>query len=428
MKRIILTLLIFFALCITAQADEQNSTVRVGLMYGSSAQSSVTVSGSGMQYGTVTGAFAPSGSFQSDSVTLTVADANTLTDGTNVFDVSSGTFALMPANGFFTLNGKQYRGCVLLKIQSDGNITVINCLTLDEYLYGVIGSEMPSAWNIEALKAQAVCARGFTLTNTNKHADYGFNVCATTNCQVYGGVAAETESTRRAVDETSGKALKYNGEYAQTVFFSCSGGHTADVRNVWGGDIPYLYGVDDPYESSEAPKHTWAATLTNEDIRSALAKVNVDVGEILSLDAQTDASEHVYRLTVKGTGGEYTFKNLDTCSVFASYGLLSNKYTVSPYGGTSAQIYALSSAGTSAFDAKYALSSNGTGTLGSGFSVLSSAGKTTVSPSAAKGYVFNGGGWGHGVGMSQYGAKGMADAGFTYDKILYHYYPGTNLE
>lgn len=208
MKRIILTLLIFFALCITAQADEQNSTVRVGLMYGSSAQSSVTVSGSGMQYGTVTGAFAPSGSFQSDSVTLTVADANTLTDGTNVFDVSSGTFALMPANGFFTLNGKQYRGCVLLKIQSDGNITVINCLTLDEYLYGVIGSEMPSAWNIEALKAQAVCARGFTLTNMNKHADYGFNVCATTNCQVYGGVAAETESTRRAVNETSGKALQ----------------------------------------------------------------------------------------------------------------------------------------------------------------------------------------------------------------------------
>ncbi len=407
----------------------QSSDIRVGLYYASTAPSSVTISGNGLQYGSLTNTFVLEEDLSSNGITLSLTEEFTFTDGTRTYGAPQSEIAIATSDGQISIEGKKYRGYVVLKPQSDGKITVINSLSVDEYLYGVIGSEMPSSWNIEALKAQAVCARCFALTNMNKHVGYGFNVCSTTNCQVYGGIASETESTRRAVDETAGKILKYNGQIAQTVFFSCSGGHTADVRNIWGGDFPYLYGVDDPYENEDnTPRHSWVATLTNDDIKASLNKIGVDVGDIVSVETAIDASQHVYELTVTGTNGKHTLKKQDTCSVFASYGLMSTKYTVAPYGSNASSVYAISSTGTSLSSPAFALSSSVKTAMENGFSVLSSSGKSAVSSGGAKGYIFNGGGWGHGVGMSQYGANAMAANGFKYDDILYHYYPGTNLE
>lgn len=432
MKKFLLALLVICsALSAKAYAaDNKNDAVRVGLCYGSSAVSSVLIEGTGLCFGYSDGEFVREGEWEDKEVTITALGADVLCVNSEIpVDVSSKEFAMCPSEGYISVNGSAYRGYIILKPDSSNMLTVINCLSLEEYLYGVIGSEMPSSWHPEALKAQAVCARGFAISNMQKHASEGFNLCSTTNCQVYKGVSAETPSVIKAADETAGQVLMYDGSVAQTLFFSCSGGHTADVKNVWGSDIAYLRGVDDPYESgADAPLHSWSATLTNENIKQALADIEVDIGDITGLEPSIDDSQRVYELKITGTSGEYTLKRLNTCSVFASYGLRSNKYTITPYG-TDTSVYAISSSGIREIQQRYAVGSGGeVSLLTQNPAALSSAGKTTLAASSPRGYVFNGGGWGHGVGMSQYGAKGMAENGYTYDRILYHYYPGTYLE
>lgn len=441
MKKILFFAVLITALClyITSYAlDEKYKNIKVGLSYGDSAPSSAVLeSPAGFITGTSdsTG-FTAAETLSCTSLTISSADNGAvnilLPDGTAKSALSSENqiFTVYPSDGNISVNGEKYRGAAMFLSFTPNSLTVINFLPLEEYLYGVISSEMPSSWNIEALKAQAVCARSFAVTNWSKHSSYGFNVCKTTNCQVYGGIAAETASSVQAADETRNKILMYDGSVAQTLFFSTSGGYTADVKNVWGTAVAYLCGVEDPYENpAEASRHSWSATLTNEDIKNALAKLDINIGNITNVSALTDNTTHVYQLDITGTDGSYTLKNQSVCSVFSAFGVQSQKYTVTPYGGSGTNLYAISSAETASLASYNTISAKGTvEKISVPEALISSSGITAYSPGSAEGYIFNGGGWGHGVGMSQYGAKGMADNGFTYDKILYHYYPGTYLE
>lgn len=430
MKKILFLCALFAVLFIHtvsyAEGDDK-ITLKVGLYYDDTALTALTLeSDGGFNYGISEEESEAQDTLEENTLNITASENTIVINETHNADTQ---LAVYPKSGFIKINGAKYRGGVLLKVEAS-KITVINIIDLEEYLYGVIGSEMPSSWNIEALKAQAVCARSFAVANINKHASKGFNLCATTNCQVYKGVSAETESTVKAVDETSGKLLMYDGDVAETLFFSCSGGHTADVKNVWGSDIPYLRGVEDPYEDPDTtPRHSWSAKLSADDIKEALGKIEVNIGDITDVEAELDDSEHVCALTITGTEGTHTLKNLNVCSVFASYGVQSHKYTVTPYGSDSKELYAKSAKEESAVSTVYAVDASGKiNKISLPMTVLSANGKSEMSSGTASGYIFNGGGWGHGVGMSQYGARGMAENGFTYDEILYHYYPGTYLE
>jgi stage II sporulation protein D len=162
-----------------------------------------------------------------------------------------------------------YRGGLELRPSDGGGVTVVNALSLDDYVKGVVPGEMPSLWSTEALKAQAVAARTYAITS---HAGGGvFDQYADTRSQVYRGVNAETPSTNAAVDETAGEIVEYQGQPAVTYFFSTSGGHTENVENVFYGSDPkpYLRGVPDPADKI-SPNHRWQLGYTQNGLESKL--------------------------------------------------------------------------------------------------------------------------------------------------------------
>lgn len=168
--------------------------------------------------------------------------------------------------------GRPYRGSLVLTpnlLQSGKPIRVVNQVSLEEYLYGVVPREMPSWWPLEALKAQAVAARSYALT-TQRGQGY-FDVYADVRSQVYGGILNETPQASAAVDATAGQVLMFNGQVASTFYFSTSGGRTAANEDVWTGQpIPYLRSVEDPTDS-ESPYHRWQPVfLSSRELGSRL--------------------------------------------------------------------------------------------------------------------------------------------------------------
>jgi len=426
---IIMTFLLSYTLCAHA---EDYDTVKVGLFYGDTAKTSVTVSvDTGISYGVFDGvSHIESGVlYGSDFKIEASSSSQLLLNGEHIIDTLESNLSILPLEGNIKIDSKEYRGGAMFTNASESTMNVINVVSMEEYLYGVIASEMPSSWNIEALKAQAVCARGFVVSNFNKHKSYGFNLCASTNCQVYSGVSAETESTNTAVDMTKGMVLTYDGNPIGSYFFSSSGGHTANVKNVWGSSFPYLCGVEDPFESEDSPRHTWSATLTKDEIADALKQSGEDIGSLIELSASSDETGRVYELKAIGTLGSHTLTRQNTYSPFYSKGVLSQKYTLTPVTEDGRTLYAISSNIKESLFSYTSLNSKGVKSdVSGGFSIISSKGTETYTQGTVNAYTFSGGGWGHGVGMSQYGAKGMADNGYTYDSILLHYFPGTELQ
>jgi stage II sporulation protein D len=194
-----------------------------------------------------------------------------------------------------------YRGSLLISA-SGSAMTVVNALDLEDYVRGVVSGESPSAWPIEALKAQAVAARTYAITT---HAGGGaFDQYADTRSQVYRGVAAETPNTDAAVNATAGQVVTFGGQPVTTYFFSTSGGETEDVENVFMGSDPkpWLKAVDDPFDAV-SPKHRWgpyrytAAQVTRKlrrYVRGRFQRIRV---------LQRGVSPRVVRAQVVGTGG-----------------------------------------------------------------------------------------------------------------------------
>jgi len=155
------------------------------------------------------------------------------------------------------LDGKEYRGRLLLS--SDGKkLQVVDVVGLEAYLKGVVPAEMPSGWPPEALKAQAVAARSYTLANLHKGTD--FDLYSDTRDQVYGGIAAESQAASDAITATKGQVVLWNGKVADTLFFSTSGGRTASAADATGTAVPYLVSVTDPYDTL-SPAHDWGPML-----------------------------------------------------------------------------------------------------------------------------------------------------------------------
>lgn len=281
---------------------------------------------------------------------------------------ASSTFWLEPSDGGVVWIGDRwYRGKVKL-VPGDYGVTAVNYVDIDDYLYSVVGSEMPTSWPQEALRSQAVAARSYALYHQGKASGRSFDVNSTQSSQVYKGLQGEAPSTQEAVDATSGKVLTHSGRVIEAVFHSSSGGHTENSEHVWSTAVPYLKGVPD--FDQNAPVYSWRAQFSLEDVGARIGYPGtIEAVEVLSRSPQGRAK----RMTIIGDAGTLTV----TGNTFRQkLGLRSTKFDL-------------------------AVSPTGISVAGNGF--------------------------GHGIGMSQWGARGMAERGQKYDKILTHFYNGTRL-
>lgn len=367
------------------------------------------------------------------------------------------------------LGARSYRGIIDFIHNSDGTITAVNVIDLEEYLYGVVASEIPSSYEYEAIKAQACAARTYALYKWNRESDIGYDICDSTHCQAYMGYDYEDSTTRQAVIDTEGELIYYNGSPIEALFFSSSGGYTEDAVNVWGTDVAYLKAVDD---SQEINCPEWERTITLDDLDNLIQTNGYNIGSATGMRITIDnKTNRVQKLEILGTEGTKTI-TLEACrTVFGSIGssFNSRNYTItngvvesggktetvtsnvigtfiseplegfkvgSDYviGADCAVIYSnASGAKAYGYDGKEidlddipniddlitttttVTTSNST----SGTTVISSKGSTIE----IKGY-----GIGHGVGLSQMGANGMAKNGADYKEILKHYYTGVTVE
>jgi len=345
-----------------------------------------------------------------DVITIAVDDINRNTEIASV-------------SGNISLNSVPYRGAIRF-VRSNGNdMAAINVLGLEEYLYSVVPKEVSASWNEEVLKAQAVAARTFTITNLNKFKNYGFNLDNTTASQVYGGVNAEHPRTTAAVDATKGEIVLYDGKPASIYYHATSGGKTANSEDVWSAALPYLRSVEDPYENpDEASYARWSVTYTKEELKTILSSRGVEIGDIIDVTVKHSDGRAV-QLTFIGTSGSKTYSK-DNIRVPLS--LKSTNFVLTKESPDEK---------TKQFFADYG--NKGDTSLDSIGSFASSYAEKVIEKSDASSspqevksssFTFSGGGWGHGVGMSQWGAKGMADNGFTYKEILTHYFTGVQVD
>lgn len=144
--------------------------------------------------------------------------------------------------GFVSVKNKWYRGILMIQ-NKGGKLTVINNVGIEDYIKGVVPSEMPSGWEAEALKAQAIAARSYALANLGKRAKYGFDLNDTTEDQVYGGASAETMKTNYLVDETKGLVLTQDLKIIPAYYSASAGGQTINASAVWGNDLPFIRSV-----------------------------------------------------------------------------------------------------------------------------------------------------------------------------------------
>ncbi|TML72858.1 MAG: SpoIID/LytB domain-containing protein, partial [Actinobacteria bacterium] len=271
---------------------------------------------------------------------LVSADDFTVRDGTGAtHDVTAGTYTLtsplklkadnsakakaipgpllfQPGPSPLTL-GRRYRGSIQVDVEG-GKLRAINVVGLEQYLYGVVPSEMPFSWAPEALKAQAVVARSYALATKHSGA---FDLYPDTRSQMYLGVDHEKPSTNAAVDATAGKVVLYNGQVAKTYFYSTSGGRTASSADVWGAAIPYLVSVSDPYDTI-SPYHTWGPYSFGG---AELGKLLRAGGAVQDVHTALNSSGRVTTLTALTATAQRTF---DATALRKLLGLRSTWFSV----------------------------------------------------------------------------------------------------
>lgn len=331
-----------------------------------------------------------------------------------------------------TVNGRPYRGRLRVSL-ADGRPLVVNELHMADYLASVVGSEMPWTWEVEALKAQAVAARNYAIRQVDPSADY--DICDSQNCQAYGGVDSEYPSTIQAVRETSGVVAMYDGELITAYYSANMGDHTTSAADVWGRDVPYLRGVPSPSDvealstSWGAEGYRWTRAIPLQRLaelptaRGVLGEVS-DVRVLRTAEGGQPVAVELFgnQGTVTLTGDDIR-TTLGLPSAFAEFRTIPSERLVL-LNPTPRRVSALQATGYSleqrrrsvAFAEAPADVRLVRGTL------------DVVEFRLPPRLLVSGRGFGHGVGMSQWGAKGMARAGHSFDEILAHYYPGIAVE
>jgi len=274
------------------------------------------------------------------------------------------------------VDGRTYRGNIWLARDPDGTIEIVNELDLEQYLYGVVGVEMDPMWPMVALQAQAIASRSYAVARAALHAYPDYDVKAGELDQAYGGVNAESQGAVDAVESTRGVVIEYRYHVITAYYSSCDGGYTADGTEL-SDPQPYLHATPDPY-ASESPHLSWSAQVPLGAFAHAFTEQVADIGDITAVSpGPADSSGRLTSVAVTGTGG--------TRSIPATlFRQIAGRHLVK---------------------------------------------STRIASLSLQGDVIavHGSGFGHGVGMSQWGAKDMADQGLGITAILMFYYRGAML-
>lgn len=328
--------------------------------------------------------------------------------------------------------GYKYYGDFQYERIDGDNLTVVGLVDLEDYIRGIVPYEMSNTWPLEALKAQAVVARSYTVTNLNRHSDYHFDICNTTCCQVYLGVNRANELTDQAVDETEGEFAWYDGEVIQAFYHSSDGGATENSENVWRAELPYLRGVEDPYEAlieNQIPLYHYTKTYTGKQLQQRLQARGVDCAEIVDVQiTQTTPTGNVYSVTLTDANGEaFTFSK-DNARIYLGtsslrFSLAGSGDGIELTGGESLDRFSGSWIINGDGELERVRTENVYAVTGDGVEAI----EPDFTGSTDGVFVFEGTGSGHNVGMSQWGAYAMAMEGYTYEEILKFYYTGVEI-
>jgi stage II sporulation protein D (peptidoglycan lytic transglycosylase) len=302
-------------------------------------------------------------------VTVAVNRDGLSANGRNVREVVAS------APDFVQINGKRYRGIIEISPLEKGML-VVDELYLEDYLVGLINCEISSQWPMEAIKAQAVVARSYALYQKESRKNAPYHLESSVLDQVYDGCDIEDSRAARGVSETAGEVLTYDGKVIQAFYHSSCGGHTEAVQNVWGYSLPYLQGVECKYCLGGAGK--WTQTISLKKIESLLRSSGYQVQDLREIKTgKRDDSGRLTDLVLVTARGRFTISGVNFRKAIGYTVIKSTKFDVKPTGA---------------------------------------------------GVSFSGSGYGHGVGLCQWGAKQRAEEGFSYREILSYYYPGTRLE
>ncbi len=328
---------------------------------------------------------------------------------------------------YVSVNQRRYRGDIgIYHTVGKPGITVINTLPIEQYLYGVIKNEISPEWPREAVKAQAVAARTYALANNTKHQADGFDICATTDCQVYGGRDSEAPKATAAVDATRGLVLTYKDKLISAYFHSSSGGYTENSENVWSSSQPYLRGVADFDQNS--PYYKWEKKLTLASLNQIITDAGYNIGSLQAIElspltipstisADRGVSGRVKSVYLKGTTGTIQLSGTKLRNMLNLKSTLFDVTLVKSYSELAMPVYA----GTDRKDQLH------------GLSVLTAKKSRLAALEPTDFVVISGFGWGHGLGLSQWGAKAMAESGPIgnteyFKDILKHYYQGVEIK
>ena len=369
-------------------------------------------------------------------------------------------------------NNYIYEGAFMYK-RTGNSITVINMIGLESYIEGVLPYEISPSWHIEAQKAFAITARSYAIGNKGKHySAYGFDLCTTTNCQVYRGAGGTTDKVRDAVAATAGKILMYDGKIATLYYSSSTGGCTVSSADCWGGkNIDYLQGKSTPWENyTTHSRGFWTVEKTPAELCEQLRNKGYTslTGSIKSLEIVEKAKNSDFIKTVKITDtsdNSVTITNTDKVRTALGFnsanfvvGRGSVAYTVSTVTASSETLpynsQSMNAFGVMTADGKVSASTSGKAMVATGNGNVNSSayeyvitadnykngGDTvpggyrttyenkTATASSPDNFIFVGKGWGHGVGLSQNGCKDLAGFGYTWDRILAAYIPEAEIK
>lgn len=351
-----------------------------------------------------------------------------------------------------SINESLYRNVIQINI-SGNNLSAINLIDIDEYLYGVVPSEMPSSWHTEALKAQAVAARNYAYSNLGLHSSEGFDVCDTVHCQVYNGITSEKDSTNKAIDDTKGIFAYYKGERINAVYSSSNGGYSENSENVWDNRVEYLRAIKD---TNEEGGKVWERSFTFDELTNLASNIG-NVNEVIL--ENSNVTGRVISLTLVGDNGKKVLTKEEIRTFFAkspSGSLESRNFVIKNansqttnnfqninqlYVADKGRLYQLDFQNSYSISSSQISKKNNSQTLiDKNQNVVSinnltntsnqnniSSETTSIKRSSSSSVTFSGRGWGHGVGMSQYGANSLANKGYKYDEILKYYYTGIDV-
>ena len=281
-------------------------------------------------------------------------------------------------NSLIKIDKKGYRGSIEILRDDKVGLLVINELDVEEYLKGVLNEEISAKWHPEAIKAQAVVARTYALYQKENRKDNPYHMEATTTDQVYGGARREDERTNKAAKDTQGIVLTYEGKLAKVFYHSISGGITEDVTDVWGGEgNNYLKSIKCDFDK-DAPNYQWETEIDAVDLEMLLSRNGIKVDGILSIEPVSfTSSGRVSELQIRHKNGIEKISGVNFRKIIGYETIRSTLFRIKEGEGS---------------------------------------------------FIFYGKGSGHGVGLCQWGAKGMAEKGYSYIDILKYYYPGIEIK